>query len=102
MNNTGSAVTGLDDSRAERSEKSKLFWFGESEKLQRKTTSLQTGRLVVRLWSSYFRVRISSKRSIARGSPDCPSQNIAFFRISGSLLFLAIAISAGTPSSRGR
>ena len=37
---------------------------------------------------SYFFVSSSSNRSSARGSCDCPSQNSAFFRISGSLLVL--------------
>jgi hypothetical protein len=40
-------------------------------------------------WANYF-VRISSNTSIARGSPDSPSQNSAFFRSAGSEFDLAI------------
>ena len=45
--------------------------------------------------------RTSSKNFSARGSFDCPSQNIACLRTAAFLLFLATSISFGTPSSFG-
>src|SRR5260370_28107486 len=42
-----------------------------------------------------------SKNCSARGSLDCPSQNIACFRTAGFRLFCATSISFGTPSSFG-
>ena len=59
-------------------------FFDEGELLEGPASGLQ---LVT--WNSYF-VRISSKTSIARGSPDSPSQNNAFFRSAGSEFDLAI------------
>ena len=44
----------------------------------------------------YFR-RIDAKKSIARGSFDWPSQNIAWRRTAGVLLARATSISFGTP-----
>ena len=49
---------------------------------------------------AYFS-RTSSKNLSARGSFDCPSQNIACFRTAAFLLFRATSISFGTPSSLG-
>ena len=45
----------------------------------------------------YGRARTSSKNSSARGSRDCPSQNIACLRTAGFRLVRATSISFGTP-----
>src|ERR1044071_809620 len=46
-----------------------------------------------------YLVRISSRKSSARGSLLCPSQKIACLRTTGFLLVLATLISLGTASS---
>src|SRR6476646_1278324 len=97
MNSTGSAVRGLEDSWLDMCVKSTMVGRDAEEGcyLAASLFAMIRRRL-------YFFVSSSSKRLSARGSFDCPSQNSAFLRISGSLLVRATEMSAGTPSSRGR
>src|SRR5438477_5310049 len=101
MNRMGSAVSGLDESWLEMCEKStvhrnakegcyslaSLFAMIAAERNPCAGSSQDHA-------ANYFFVSSSSKRSIARGSCDWPSQNRAFFLISGSRFVRATAINA--------
>src|SRR3954462_14088045 len=97
MKSTGSAVSGLDDSWLEMCVKSTIRRRDAEEGCY-----LSASLFAMIQAALYFRVSSSSKRLSALGSLDCPSQNKAFLRISGSRFVRATENSAGTAWSHGR
>src|SRR5258707_959166 len=75
----------------------RLRWRGHDDRFEDGYASA-TRRLVALVFHC---VSTFSKNCSARGSLDCPSQNIACFRTAGFRLFCATSISFGTPSSFG-